>query len=370
MKTCQEILEHKRALDRARASRYYYKKKELLKQQQEPEAEAPKKETIKKYSLEHCIQTIEENNPLKENREKNGTVEKYTNDIKRLYYITEFNNFYDLLKDTKPAKLIKSIKTAKQQKDPDKIFSTGTIVGVIQVINRLIHYFNLKDKLPETTINAYNREWELLTATDKVGRENKRRDEDEAVMKFTEFIKLLETKNLYNVKIYPLAKLFYEVPVRDDLCLTIIDKGDQIKKNINYLILKNNKPYEVLIQHSKALSENINVKLSNELIKILNNYMIDNNLKSGDILFNTPSGKNTRYISDYMKKLKLKGSIIEWRKMRVACVDKNDIEGRLKLSKIMGHDIMTQQNYQRVLIDKDADKPKTRSGRIIKKVIS
>lgn len=376
-KTPEEILEHRRSLDRERQKRMYYKKK-LLKegakivedkpkqnkdvicikipkteQKQEPKkaAKARTRSDSNKITLDDTINKINEMNKPPDNKAKSRTAAKYIEDVKRLHYITNFNDLIELLNQN-PDNVIKQIKEAKQKIKTNETFSNNTLLGIIQIINNLIKYFNIK--LPEDTLNRYNHEWEILQATDKITRDKKRTDKDFSVMKFSNFIKLLENKEMEKTKLYTMARLYQEVPVRDDLVLKLIDKSNDIKKNINYLILDSKMtPYKVLIQYSKGSKskgtthEPVIIKLSKDTVRVIQKYMNNNNLTKGDEIFKTWTGKNTDYISRAMANIGLKGGFTEWRKMIIADLNKYDVDERVKLSKIMGHSLQMQQGYER-----------------------
>jgi integrase len=224
---------------------------------------------------------------------------------------------------------------------------------MIQVLNNIIKYFNLD--VSEHIKETFDNYWSLLSSSDKVERDNKRTNDEHSVMLFSDFLKLLEKNNKTSGKLYAMAKLYDILPLRDDMTLTIIDNIKDEKENINYLLLKNNLPYECIINWSKGAKnegskhEKLKVKITDNVRDILSKYMQKNNISVGNVLFNTYSGSNSNFLSRALKTYNLVGGVSLFRKMKVAELDKYDMAERVKLARIMGHTMATQLTYQRIV---------------------
>ena len=100
-----------------------------------------------------------------------------------------------------------------------------------------------------------------------------------------------------------ISLLYKEVPVRDDFYLKIVDKKYNTNDTNNYLVLKNNKLLDVIINSYKTDKKygQLTFHLSKALSKNILNYMKSNNIELGDHLFGK-SPTNSDFVSKMNKK--------------------------------------------------------------------
>ena len=179
--------------------------------------------------------------------------------------------------------------------------------------------------------------------------EDKRTSQEDSVISYKEYENKILDRFGGQSKEYLMIKIYKEVTCRDDLDLYIIRDEDEHKDDLtkNYLIDNENK-YTILLQAYKTSKNKnpIKIKLSTDLDKLVNQYIIKNNIK--DRLFPSKHGLNFSFINTMNKKIGIKGGINVIRHIIISSGLLNmDLDERVKMAKNSFHSILTQRDYNR-----------------------
>ena len=146
---------------------------------------------------------------------------------------------------------------------------------------------------------------------------------------------------------YCIAKLYEEVPCRDDFSLVLVKTEAEANDNDNnYIVVTSRGKLKVIIHHFKTDKKYDDIKqdLSIGLSKLLREYIASNNIQYGNFLFGTQF--LTKFVSDRNKELRLSGSLTRFRKFSVAELysNKPTPNQRIILAKKLKHSTNTQKN--------------------------
>ena len=288
-----------------------------------------------KYNLAQCIAK------LQQLEMKDQNLKTYINSIKQLMRITACDDLIDCLKDSD--KIINLIENGKK-KNGSGAYATNSKIGLYQVILYIIDSFKLDiDKEP------YNKQRLLLKIKDETRVEE---NQQKLVPTWEEVFDKVENKYGINSKEYLIMELYKRIPARDDFQLLITDKLDGYDSNINYLVLRLNKPSKVILHHFKTATKygKGTFLLSKELSQLVNIYMLKNKILLNDYLFgNTPQ---TGFVSNILKSIGYdesdynKTGISFLRKMSVSNTTIDTPEEKLLLANTMMHSTNTQKGYK------------------------
>jgi hypothetical protein len=288
-----------------------------------------------KYNLAQCIAKLQQLGM------KDQNLKTYINSIKQLMRITACDDLIDCLKDSD--KIINLIENGKK-KNGSGAYATNSKIGLYQVILYIIDSFKLDiDKEP------YNKQRLLLKIKDETRVEE---NQQKLVPTWEEVFDKVENKYGINSKEYLIMELYKRIPARDDFQLLITDKLDGYDSNINYLVLRLNKPSKVILHHFKTSTKygKGTFLLSKELSQLVNIYMLKNKILLNDYLFgNTPQ---TGFVSNILKSIGYdesdynKTGISFLRKMSVSNTTIDTPEEKLLLANTMMHSTNTQKGYK------------------------
>ena len=355
--------ERRKRLARERAKRIYEEKKETIlayKKDKYAETKAIPKEDQKKRgrkkSIEKTYSTPSITKKTKFTEEelinlintddeiKSSETKKYhSSNIRRFFRTTECQDLSCLKTDYK---LVFDRLT-----NANNIFSAEillpqtikhTLKTLLLVFNRYAeNYINpkikdyLQDKISEFT----------LEATDYYDK----KQQTEIYPTFDEYLKKTKSKYGTDSKQYLVAKLYSELSIRDDYGNAPVLNNPITSKEINYFVLKKNYIYFILNDYkTSAKYSSIKYTFSSPTNKLIRQYMTNNNISIGDVLF---EGNLSAFVSNMNKELgydNLKGINI-FRHMKISELSGDSYEDKVKLSKIMGHAVLTQSKYRRNL---------------------
>ena len=179
--------------------------------------------------------------------------------------------------------------------------------------------------------------------------EEKRTSQEDSVISYKEYEQKILDRFGGQSKEYLMIRIYKEVTCRDDLDLYIIRDEEKHKDDLtkNYLI-ENENTYTILLQAYKTSKNKnpIKIKLSTDLDKLVNQYIIKNNIK--DRLFPSKHGLNFSFINTMNKKIDINGGINMIRHIIISSgLLKMDLDERVKMAKNSFHSIGTQRDYNR-----------------------
>lgn len=217
-----------------------------------------------------------------------------------------------------------------------------TLKSLLLIFNRYASdYINpkikeyLQDKISEFT----------LQATDYYDD----KQQTEIYPTFDEYLEKCKSKYGTDSKQYLVAKLYSELAVRDDFGNAPVLDKPLVSTEINYFVLKKNYIYFILNDYkTSAKYSTIKYTFSSSTNRLIRQYMTNNNIQIGDVLFD---GNLSPFVSNMNKELgygNLKGINI-FRHMKISELSGDNYEDKVKLSKIMGHAVLTQNKYRRNL---------------------
>ena len=149
--------------------------------------------------------------------------------------------------------------------------------------------------------------------------------------------------------------------------LTVIDKDEKQEPNLNYLVLDGRNPSLLVLNNYKTYKTygRVEIKLPSPLKRMFRLHLQENELKSGDRVFTTTTGKPYRdsNISNYFKEAfrKSTNNAISFNLLRHIYITHRlktprSLRYKKKLAKQMGHSLAMQQSYIRIFEeDEEAD---------------
>lgn len=360
-----EQLERIKQQNRARQKAYYERHKiELNKKRREIYAECAKKKHVEQHPTPSSpsptsISKIDFNKSKKVTYEevihaleqiidKKGSLTIYKDSLKRLLKLT--NCADDILKCLKNhKKILEAIETSD--------YSTNTKKTLYQMILKVIDtlHLSITPKVKEQYIKSFN-EYKYLS-----NENTKKKQEEESVIPFDEYIeKVKETFGIHS-KMFLLANLYKEIPIRDDFILKIVSTMKKAEtdedEDVNYIVINKKDDATLIIYNHKTDGKftEIKEKLSKYLSRLIRDYRQQENIGYGDYLF----GKSnlSKYLSDSNKKMGIKGGGVNIiRQMKVSDLSENATASeRVALADKMKHGILTQQKYKRKQNEKKID---------------
>ena len=304
------------------------------------------KEPITVFNQENIV------NGLKELTINNYTKTKYIRDITTVFRLTGCTELGTCLKTFKNIK--KALEESHQIQNPELKYGVNSKKGLVQSILFVIDTFNIPMK-PDIKKMYSNYIDELKKASSNLTK-MKQSNPEYSVMLFPEYLDKIKEKFGENSKEYLIAKLYSEVPARDNFgdleIVPTLRKNDNSIQN--YLILPRSKtaPLKVVIQTYKTIGKYgiQNIKLSPELSTLIREYIITNGLT--DKLFPRNSKGLTAFITSMNKKIGVESGINTIRKIFAStALNNKDItpKERLELSTAMMHSPLMSLNYERLI---------------------
>lgn len=264
-----------------------------------------------------------------------GTKKSYIGHFETLCRIIKKAKFTSLL--NKPEKITNAIDSSS--------YATNSKKCYIQICLFFIDKYGLTNIITPENKAELNLYFDSLKI--KGHDEHKTIVETTNVMKYTDYLKLVEETFGKLSKEYIITQLYYAVPMRDDFRLALIKNASEATDmDENYMVLGNR--IEVIFNSYKTDKSNgiktflLTLGLSNEIRKYIN----EHNIK--DFLF----GKS-KSLSGVIKKINttvgVEGSINTLRKMKSSEANNgefNELE-RAQVARDMGHSALTQAKYVR-----------------------
>lgn len=364
-----EELKRIRALNKARAKRYYEankakvaERRKVLRQEKaspkneviepEPEKEepkAPKKLNIRIYkpiSYEQALETMDEK------MEEGATKKVYENSLKQLMDVLDAKD------DIKQAfqsykKTIEAIDSAKQKRFADRDYSDNSKKQFYKTILKLLEVLeiNVSKEAMDAYVDKYN---ELdIKYRDAITERSVN-----GVMTFEEYLPQVEKKFGKLSKEYLIASLYKLHPFRDNLQISTASPASinnlDDKDDKNYLVLTNPRKKTMKIILNAYKTDNKYGKqiidVPQELANDLWNYLKINDIQwDGDYVF---GDKNlASFIKRMNEKLNLPITINTYRQMHVSTVKADaPAKERMQLAKKMMHSTKTSEVYRRPVL--------------------
>ena len=331
---------HKDEINKKRRSIYNLGKSKL--NQEEDIEKIPEKEIYKTdFSKSKSLSYEEIINALKTLELKDGSRDKYTQDIKRLMILTECDDFISCLKDYK--KIIEIINNSK--KSNGQPYGVNTRKALFQMILFLID--KLKLNISIKIKQQYIQQFEIY----KISSNDYSTEKQETLPIYTFNEYLEKVKDEYGVlsKNYVLSKLYSEITLRDDFILKIVPSIEETNENENFIIVPIKNKLSLIINKYKTSEKygEIKVKLSTSLSNLIRDYMAKEKLSYNDYLFGS---KNlSTFVSKMNKKIGINAGINEYRHMAATDLlnTQPTPEQRQKKAQQMRHSPLIQLQYLR-----------------------
>lgn len=364
-------LEKIRAQAKARQKKYYLAhKEELNKKRREIYAECiakhkipspppspPSPETVNKTDFSKSnrryhwkkISYEETMDALNKLIEVKGSLTIYEQSLKRLMKLTDCHN--DVLKCLKSHKKIIDAIESSEYADNTKKTLYQTILKVIDTL-----HLNITPAIKLYYSKKFD-EYKYISSEN-----TKKKQEEETVMPFNDYIDKVKDTFGVNSKMYLLANLYKEIPIRDDFILKIvptikaIQTDSDVNEDVNFIVI-NKKDECTLITNKHKTDEKFTEnkeKLSRYVSRLIRDYRQQENINYGDYLF----GKSnlSSFISNANKKMGvLGGGINIIRRMKVSSLKKDASPSeKVELAYKMKHGVLTQAKYRRKQTETEA----------------
>lgn len=312
-----------------------------LKQQQEPPSppplepkaiKKPTKKTVIGYDeIITSLEQLKANNVIK----SDGTLNKYKGDVKRLIQVTKCENINDCLKN--PTEIIETIDAST--------FSINTKKSLYQTIVFLVD--KLKLNYSKKIFDAYKKAFDVykLKSLDEGKKEEKVH-----IISFKEYLERAKTHFGEDSKMYLIAKLYYEVTMRDDFILKIVSRiKDATDENTNYIVTSTSQ-YTLVMNNYKTFATYgiLKIKLSKSLSSLIKKFISATELNIGDYLFGDK--KLSNYITKHNKLIDVDDGINFYRHAKITEeYNEKDLsaEERVELAAKMTHSPIVQLRYLR-----------------------
>ena len=275
---------------------------------------------------------------------KNSTAKTRTEDFKRLLEITgNPTNIVKIL--TKPKETIELINNSLL-KNKTKLYSNNTLKNQYQIILTLIDVLGREKLKKEHAI--FKEQFEIRKLDSIENNIQKKAEKDFDGNTFATYLATVKETFGELSKMYVIARLYYELPVRDDFMLKIVSNKHPTSKENGVIYMPKKGKAIIHIYQYKTDSKygNIEKTISLDLTKLIRNYIKDNDLSVGDYLFGDK--KLTGFVSGYNKRIGFAGGITNFREMKIAELFADpEISAmkRVKMAEEMKHGVNTQLWY-------------------------
>jgi hypothetical protein len=256
------------------------------------EQEAQAKREEEELKAKQSIKTIDDlKNAFKEDPNiTEFTLKTNITSLNRLYTITQCQDIIQCLNQSD--KIIKEINSGQYTKGKNKElhdYSISAKLAVYQVILKIKSMLNLD--LPHE--EEYKEQYKNFIEMSQIDTSKISKEKAEDRLSYTkEYLpKILKTFKKPS-KEYLIAKLFSEIPARDNYQLIVILKPeDETDKTKNYILISNPKSYKVIINKYKTVKKfkPFDKDLSLETTKLLQEFLKKNEIKEKDYIFGSNS---------------------------------------------------------------------------------
>lgn len=307
-----------------------------LEKETEPKRGRPKNKVT--YSPENTL--LFESLAKMNEKNKPSSIKTYTDHLKTvLRLFNEPKNFLQMIK-TKPDAVIKGLDKATKTNDEE--YSDNTKKALFEVVVKLADY----EKATKQTLEKYNDAFSKYKLLSEKVVEKKR---ENVFPTFASVVTKIRDFYGEDSKEFLISKMYEVLPVRDDFHLKIVSAvKDTNDKNENYIVKAKNK-FTIVINKFKTDTRYDTIKKEIErkslLFELITNFI--KLTKPEKYLFGDTI-KNSVFVSNMFKNMKFntmgEGAISFFRKLAKANNDDTDVEGVVRLSKIMGHSGSTANN--------------------------
>ena len=290
-----------------------------------------------KFTEDELIRLIMNDDDIKSEKTKLFHV----NNIKRFFKNAECQDLTCLKSDYKLA--------VKRIEDSLNIYSgenlkpqtiTHTFAGLLFAITKYASNL-LPENIKKYLTDKFS-EYILIT-----NDSNKQKKEELVYPSFKTYLEKVKQKYGIESKEFLVASLYSEFTIRDDYGNAPILEKPLKTKEINYFVIKKKYVYFILNVYKTSNKYNtIKFTFSNNVSNLIKNYIKNNNINIGDILFNT---NLSAFVSNMSKELGYAdlGGINLFRHIRVSEIDGGaTYQDKVALASQMGHIILTQDKYK------------------------
>jgi hypothetical protein len=310
---------------------------------------APKKGKPK-FDEASVIQALEDATYFTSEETRKG----YISQMRQIFRITNCPTLPKCLANY--AKIKKTIEEGLQKNG--KPYSLNSKKSLFQSIVYVVDH--LKVPIPDATREKYRVLQQVYVGNSKAQTDRRKEDPAYAVMPFSTYLAKLKAEFGDKSKQYLVASMYNEVTVRDDFQLEIVSSEREVKSDgTNYVVVprlvKTN--CTVVIQSYKTDKKYgvIKVKVTTGLSKQIREYLIENKLSDGNMLF--PNKKLSDYVSTMNKSVgAMTGGINYIRQSKISEVLSRQVmsdEDRIIFGRRMGHSPLAQLKYVRSLTWED-----------------
>lgn len=340
--------------NKARAQRYY-------------EAHKTEVAARRKQARESCKQAMTEVQPKQSEKQKevekkqlktlkgviaelkaNNLTSVDINNTNQLFDILDIVDFEKAFKNSKH--VIYKIETATQKHDSSKLYSINSKKSMYQTI---IKYKDILDMtMSDKSYNAYKDKYNEFKI--ESSEQSKQKAENEEVLDFNDYLKLVENAYGQVSKQFIIACLYRESGFRDDLQLLVIpSETPKTKKQMdtNFIVVPTAKSTNCTIILNTYKTEkkygHKNISIDRTLSKLIREYIDENDIDYGEYLFG--SKKLSKFISNFNAKMGLKITINKLRQMKISknLAGDKSAKQRVKVAKEMNHAPLTSNVYLR-----------------------
>lgn len=320
---------------------------ELIEIQPEPELEN-KTEFISIPIEEHviAIDTFTQVSNMINNLETEtpGNKKFRINNFKTIINILKPIDYNDLLfKLTRqPNKVIKSIKNFEYK--PRHTYSVNTQISLFKAILFFLDKFNINIKPDKKT--KYE---DAIQIGDIVSsQELQVKNNSVSIPSFEEYLQKCVEHFGDKSREYLIAKIYHEVSCRNDLNLVLLSDAVRLNREKNYIIVNEFPKATIIINDYKTVDRygKFNQELSEDLTKLIKEYILTHRIENGDIFFNM---NNISMVVSRMNKTlgyEGHGAINLFRKMIASDAKDLPLKEQLKVSKKLKHSLkIHNSNY-------------------------
>ena len=266
------------------------------------------------------------------------------NNFKTIIKILTPTDYADLIFQLikQPNKVLKLIKNFEYK--PRHTYSVNTQISLFKAILFFLEKFDINIKHEKKT--KYEDSIQICDVVS--AQELQVKNNTNSIPTFEEYLQKCLEKYGNKSREYLISKIYHEVSCRDDLQLILLCDAVKLNQEKNYIICNELPNANVIINDYKTIDRygKFNTELSEELTKLIKEYIINHQIQNGELFFNA---KNISMIVSRMNKslgYEGFGAINLFRKM-IASDSKNlPLKEQLKVAKQMTHSLKVHNsNY-------------------------
>jgi hypothetical protein len=304
---------------------------------------APKKAGKPKFDEASVIQALQDSTEFNSENTRKG----YISSIRQIFRLTKCTTLQKCLAGYD--KIKKLVETGLQVNG--KPYSLNATKSLFQAIVYVVDH--LKVPIPDATREKYRVLQQIYVGNSKKQTEHNKTNPANAVMLYSTYLGKIKAEFGAKSKQYLVAKMYDEVTVRDDFQLMIISSEREMTSDTqNYLvvprIVKNNATFVIQSYKTSKKYGIIRQKVSTVLSKQLRDWITENKLSHGDLLFQNKTLSD--FVSVMNRAVGASSGINYLRHAKVSEVMSRQVmtdEDRVMFSRRMAHSPMTSLSYVR-----------------------